>query len=78
MLIHEFWRDMETGEYWAVELAAGEVTGCAGPLRRSEVSIAYLPDYAYSPREAPRLERERGRFADIREPELVLLDDEPG
>jgi hypothetical protein len=76
MLIHEFWRDMETHEYWAVELAAGRVTGCAGPLRRSEVSIAYLPDYEYSRREAARLERERGRFTNVPERELVLFDPE--
>ena len=74
--MHEFWRDMETGEYWAVELSGGEVTGCAGPLRRGEVSIEYLPDYDYSTFRAPRLERERGRFTYVPERELLLLDGE--
>jgi hypothetical protein len=76
MLIHEFWRDRGTGEYWAVELVGGEVTGCAGPLRRSEVSTAYLPDYAYSREQAPRLGQERTRFALVCERELRPPDDE--
>jgi hypothetical protein len=73
MRTHEFWRDGETGEMWAVELGDGIVTGCAGPLHRSEVDPSFLERYTYESRHAASIEAARDRFEPLDEQSLFLL-----
>ena len=48
MALHEFWRDRESGELWAVELEGEGVLGAYGPLHWSEISPLYARLYPYS------------------------------
>ena len=70
---YEFWREMSTGDVWAVELTDGVVTGAAGPLHWSEIRLAYLHGYDYSPGEAARIEAVRDDFELVDEKALLLF-----
>jgi hypothetical protein len=59
---HEFWRECSTGRVYAIELEDGVVTGCCGPLSRSEVEDAFLEDFDYSSARAGWIERNREAF----------------
>jgi len=59
----EFWRDETSGDIWAVELDAGRVKACLGPLDADEITADLLDGYEYSPARAPWLERHRDRFS---------------
>jgi hypothetical protein len=74
MVTHEFWRDRDTGAYWAVELTDGDVTACAGPLRIDDMNARFLRELDYTADEAGRIQATRERFEPVREAELLLLD----
>jgi hypothetical protein len=73
MRTHEFWRHGTTREIWAVELADGIVTGCAGPLHLTEIDRAFLERYTYRADDAARIEAARSRFELLGEESLFLL-----
>ncbi len=73
MKTYEFWREKGTGDVWAVELTDGVVTGAAGPLHWSEIKLAYLHGYDYSPTEAVRVEAVREEFELVDERALLLF-----
>jgi hypothetical protein len=62
MKTYEFWRELATGEIWAVELLDGVVVGSAGPLDHSDVEERYLRVLDYRPGRAAWIEANRDRF----------------
>ena len=63
MTTHEFWREVETGEVWAVELEGGVVGRACGPLHWSQIATALLErGYDYRPDDAAEVEARRGEF----------------
>ena len=73
MTTYEFWREVESGDVWAVELTDGVLSGAAGPLHWSELNLAYLHGYDYSPVEAATLDAARDRFEPVEEKALLLF-----
>jgi len=70
---YEFWREVRSGDVWAVELVDGIVAGAAGPLHWSEIKLAYLHGYDYSPGEAARIDAVRDDFELLDERALLLF-----
>jgi hypothetical protein len=71
---HEFWREAETGEVWAVELEDGVVSRCCGPLHWSEITVAFLQrGYDYRTEGAPELEARRGDFEPLDEVTVTMI-----
>lgn len=73
MKTYEFWREVRSGDVWAVELTDGVVAGAAGPLHWSELKLAYLHGYDYSAAEGARLDAARDEFELVEEKALLLL-----
>jgi hypothetical protein len=74
MRTHEFWRERETGEIWAIELVDGIVHGAQGPLRWSEINPAFLDSgYHYSAEAGADLEARREEFEPLNETTVVLI-----
>jgi hypothetical protein len=59
---HEFWRNRETGQIWAVELVDGVVVGSCGPLDHSELDERFLETFDYDPGGAATIEAQRDAF----------------
>ena len=74
MTTHEFWREFETGEVWAVELEGGIVGRCCGPLHWSEINLAFLKDgYEYRSAGAAELEARRRAFVPLDEAAVIVI-----
>jgi hypothetical protein len=73
-MTHEFWRETETGEVWAVELEDGVVRRCCGPLHWSEITLAWLKaGYDYRAEGARELELRRGDFEPLDEVTVTMI-----
>jgi hypothetical protein len=70
--LQEFWRQLATGEIYAIELTDGVVTGSCGPLSPVDLDPTFLTSYRYSTVEAAALERRRESFVPMTETEIVL------
>ena len=62
MPTHEFWREIESGDAWAVQLEDGVVVAAHGPLHWSEIIVTYLPHYDYTEEDAAAIEARRSDF----------------
>lgn len=67
---YEFWRERATGEIWAIQLSDGAVSGCCGPLQRSEVDESFLDALDYAPDRAGWVDAHRDAF-DLCDPTLI-------
>jgi hypothetical protein len=73
-MTHEFWRETETGEVWAVELEDGVVRRCCGPLHWSEITLSWLKaGYDYRPEGARDLELRRADFEPLDEVTVTMI-----
>jgi hypothetical protein len=68
MKTYEFWRELETGEVWAVELVDGLVARCSGPLHHGELDRQFLEGLDYAATRAAWVEAHREAF-ELYEPE---------
>jgi hypothetical protein len=74
MTTYEFWREIESGEVWAVELEDDVVARCRGPLHWSEINPSFLRvGYEYSVDEASALESRRHAFERLDESTVILI-----
>lgn len=69
-VVFEFWRDRRNGEVWAIELRAGTVVGCCGPLRHKEIDARYLHAFDYRSDGTGALAAQRHWF-DVIDPALL-------
>jgi hypothetical protein len=70
MRTYEFWRELATGQVWAIELHDGVVSGCFGPLAHGEVDDALLERFDYDRDDAEWVEEHRDEF-DLHVPAAV-------
>ena len=74
MTTHEFWRETETGEVWAVELEGDVVSRSCGPLHWSGINPTFLREgYDYRPEDAAELEARRGDFEPLDEATVIAI-----
>jgi hypothetical protein len=73
-MTHEFWREIETGEVWAVELEGGIVRRSCGPLHWSEITTVLLREgYDYRADDAAELQARREEFEPLDEATVILI-----
>jgi hypothetical protein len=70
---YEYWREIATGDVWAVKLEDDAVVAAAGPLHWSEMKAAHLHAHDYTPAHAARLALTRAEFEPIDERALLLF-----
>jgi hypothetical protein len=74
MTTHEFWRETDTGEVWAVELEDRVVVRTHGPLHWSEIAPGFLEQgYDYRTEDAAELEARREEFELLDEASVILI-----
>jgi CBS domain-containing protein len=64
---HEFWRERNGGDVYAVQLVDGVVTGTCGPLEPNDIDERFLATFDYTDDRASWLEERREGF-DLHDP----------
>jgi len=74
MTTYEFWREIASGDVWAVELKDGVVVGSRGPLHWSEIHPSFLESgYEYDADEARLVDARRAEFEPLDERSVIML-----